>query len=1038
MIARFFVERPVLANVLALVTLLVGGVALCRLPIAQYPNVVPPTVQVTTRFPGASARTVMDAVALPIEQQVNGVQGMLYMQSTSADDGSYALVVSFAIGTNPDLAQVLVQNRVAAALAALPQAVQSQGVTVQKKSTAILQIVTLLSDDPRQDGLFLSNYATIALKDELARLPGVGSVAIFGAGAYAMRVWIDPDRLRARGLVAQDVVQAIQQQNQPVSSGQLGAPPAAGDTAFQVTLNVAGRLDQAAQFEDIVVKADANGALVRLRDVGRVELGAQSYAQSFALDGRPAAGIAISQTPEANALDVAAAVRARMAVLAAHFPPGVRYAVPFDTTVFVQASIREVYQTLLEAAALVLLVILAFVQDWRAMLVPATTVPVTIVGAFAAMAALGFTVNLATLFAVVLAVGIVVDDAIVVVEGAASNIERGLAPRDAAIEAMRRLLGPIVGITLVLISVFLPASFLPGLTGRMYAQFALVIAATALLSAINAATLKPTQCALWLRPSVPPAQRNAVYRGINAAYAALERGYTALVRWLVRHHRAATLVALLVVAANLAVFARLPTSFIPVEDQGYVLISVQLADGAALGRTEAMLDRVGRLARAVPGVSQTLAVGGVSALDGNATLSSAGLVYVMLKDWSVRGRGQGLRAIYDALTAALADVDAQILVIPPPPIQGIGNAGGFTMQVELRDGSLDLRKLQAATQAIVQAAAAQPSLQRVATSVRAGVPQLDVAVDRLKAETLRVSPGDAFQALATDLGSAYAGQVSLFGRVFQVSVQADARFRQHPADLSRLAVRNAAGQMVPLGTVLRLTPVAGPALVSLYDLYPSATIIGLPAAGTSSGDALRLMDSIAARTLPPGLAAEWTAMSYQERATGNQASVALGLALLLVYLVLAGQYESWRMPLAVILSVPLALAGPAIALSALGLANNLYTQIGLLLLIALSAKNAILVVEVAREAMLGGMSAGEAAVAGARARLRPILMTSLAFILGVLPLLLASGAGASARASIGLTAASGMLASTCLAILFVPCLFTTLAPGAPARRVPPP
>ncbi len=1029
MISKFFIERPVLANVIAILTVLIGAVALFALPVAQYPNIVPPTVSVTTRYPGASAQTVIDSVALPIEQQVNGVQDMLYMQSTSASDGSYSLIVTFKIGTDLNFAQVLVQNRVAAALASLPQAVQAQGVTVQQKSTAILQFVTLTSSDKAQNGLYLSNYATINLVNELARLPGVGNVTVFGAGQYAMRIWLDPDQLRARNLAPQDVIQAIQSQSQQVTAGQIGAPPAPAGAPFQYTVNVEGRLSDPAQFGAIIVKVGkgTNGRVTRVRDVGRVELGAQTYGQAFTVDGTPAAGIGIFQAPGANALQVAHAVAAKMKVLARAFPPGLHYAIPFDTTKFVSASIHEVYKTLIEAAVLVLIVILLFLQDWRAMLVPATTVPVTIIGAFAAMAALGFTVNLSTLFAVVLAIGIVVDDAIVVVEGAAHHIDQGMRPAAAAIRAMEELFGPIVGITLVLISVFLPAAFLPGLTGRLYAQFALVIAATALISAVNAATLKPTQCALWLRPTVPPEKRLAFFRGFNALYNPIERGYARMIGRMARHSAAIVLAAFVLIGLGGWGIMRIPTGFLPIEDQGYLLVSVQLPDGASLARTEDVLARVTRIGRTVPGVAQVLTVAGISALDNSASLSSAGVAYVLLKDWGVRGKGENLGSIYANLNRALDQVpEAESVVLPPPPIQGVGNSGGFTMMTELRNGSFDYGELQGLTRTIIARAGDQSGLTRVASSFRATTPQLRLDIDRVKAATLHVALGDVFQALSGYLGSSYVNQITKFGRVFQVYVQADSRFRAAPADIDKLWVRNSDGAMIPLGTIVRIQRTVAPDLVSLYNLYPAATIVGQPAPGFSSGQSMALMEQIADATLAPGTGFDWTAMSYQEKVVGNQIVYVFGLAMLLVYLVLAGQYESWYAPFSVMLAVPLALLGPVVVLEAAGAANNLYTQIGLILLIALSAKNAILIVEVARERRAAGSGLIESAVEAARVRFRPILMTSFAFILGMLPLVFATGAGASARRSIGVAVVSGMIASTCLAVLFVPSFFVLI------------
>jgi len=1028
MISKFFIERPVLANVLAILMVVIGAVALFKLPVAQYPNVVPPTISVTTRYPGASARTVVDTVALPIEQQVNGVDGMIYMQSFSASDGNYSLTVTFKIGMDINFAQILVQNRVASALASLPQAVQAQGVTVQQKSTAVLMFVALTSPDARYDSLYLANYATINLKDQIARLPGVGNVNVFGAGQYSMRVWLDPNKLQARSLTTQDVINALKGQNQQVAAGQLGMPPSPETQPFQYTLDIAGRLDEVAQFENIVVKTAPDGQMTHLRDVARVELGAQTYSQVFTLNGKPAAGIGIYQTLQANALVVAGEVKALMANASKTFPPGLTYVVPFDTTTFVRASINEVYKTLIEAGILVLIVILVFLQDWRAMLVPATTVPVTIIGAFAGMAALGFTVNLSTLFAIVLAIGIVVDDAIVVVEGAAHHIERGMPSKEAAIQAMNELFGPIIGITLVLMSVFLPAAFIPGLTGQMFAQFALVIAATALLSAINAATLKPTQCALWLRPPVPPDQRNIFYRGFNAVYGRFESAYSRLIGRMVARSGAMCVLALIVIGVAGYGLSRIPTGFLPIEDQGYVLATVQLPDGASLQRTKRVLDQISEIGGKIPGVEQVIAISGVSALDNNSTLANAGVAYIVLKDWSLRGKGEDLRSLFQTFNREFAAIeDARVVAFPPPPIQGIGNAGGFAMQIQLRDGSFDLTKLQSIVNTVIKDAQTQSGLQRVTSSFPSTVLQVKVDVDRAKAETLQVPIDDVFSTLAAYLGSSYVDQFNKFGRVFQVYVQADSQFRLRPEDVELLPVRNKDGSMIPIGTMVKITPSVGPSLLSLYNLYPAASVQGLPATGFSSGEAMALMEQIAARSLPAGAAYEWTAMSYQEKLVGNQIYYIFALAMLLVYLVLAGQYESWWMPVAVLLAVPLSLLGPVAALKGLGIDNNLYTQIGLVLLIALSAKNAILIVEVARERrVFDGKPILEAAVEAARMRFRPILMTSFAFILGVVPLVLATGAGASARKSIGIAVFSGMIASTCLAVLFVPSFFVVV------------
>jgi hydrophobic/amphiphilic exporter-1 (mainly G- bacteria), HAE1 family len=1032
MISKFFIEHPVLANVLAIVLVLIGGISLFRLPVAQYPNIVPPTVQVTTRYPGASAQTVMDTVALPIELQVNGVPGMLYMQSNSAYDGTYTLTVTFEIGSDPNMDQVLVQNRVNNALAQLPEAVQAQGVSIRAKSPSILEFVTLSSPDGKYDALYLWNYATINLVNELARLPGVGNVLVMGAGEYSMRIWLDPQKLQSLGLVPQDVINAVRQQSQEVAAGQVGMPPAPKDQAFQYTVDIVSRLSDPGEFADIVIKDQTaqGGRLVRVKDVARIEMGAQTYSQDFKLDGKAAAGIAIYQTPDANSLNVAKVVAAKMEELSHRFPPGLQFSIPYDTTIFIKNSIGEVYKTLWQAGVLVLIVILVFLQNLRATLVPATTVPVTIIGAFAGMAALGFTVNLSTLFALILAIGIVVDDAIVIVEGVSKYIEQGMSSHDAAIKAMDELFAPIIGITLVLMAVFLPSAFVPGLSGQMFAQFALVIAVTALISAINAATLKPTQCALWLRPPVPPEKRNLFYRGFNRVYAKAENGYARLIGRMVGRSGLMVLIGLILSGAGVWGIARLPTAFIPNEDQGYLMLVAQLPDGAALGRTTAALDGATKIALDTPGVANVIAISGLSALDNFADLPNAGVSFVVLKPWDQRGKAThtDILSIAEHLQKALeAAPDGKLFVVPPPPIQGIGNAGGLQMQLELLGGSFDYAKLNEVTQHLLQQAAANPELQRVLTTFSPGAPQVSVTVDRARSETLRVSVGDVFSALSSYLGSTYVNQFNKFGLSLQVYTQAESQFRQRPDDLLNFYVRSRDNQMVPLGAVASLGSEVGPSLVTLYNLYPSSTIIGAPARGTSSGQAITAMEDIAKNTLPSDVAYQWTAMSYQEKLTGNQLYYLFGLSVLLVYLCLAGQYESWVLPLAVLSAVPLALLGPVVALTSLGVANNLYTQIGLILMIALSAKNGILIVEMAREGrMVHGKPILEAAIDASRMRFRPILMTSFAFGLGVAPLVLATGAGAVSRISLGISVLSGIIASTCLAVLFVPSFFVVL------------
>jgi len=1025
--SKFFIERPVLANVIAFVTMLLGGVALFNLPVAQYPPITPPTIQVTANYPGANAKTLVDTVALPIEQQVNGVEKMLYMQSTCTSDGKYLLTVTFKVGTDLDFAQVLVQNRVSAALAQLPEAVQQQGVVTKKKSTATLQIVTLTSPDNRYDSLFLSNYATLQLHDRLARLPGVSDVTVFGIGQYSMRIWLNPQEMRQRSLMPSDVITAIQQQNMRVPAGQIAMPPAPSGEDFQLTIDVKGDLTMVEEFADIIVKFDSGGRITRIRNIGRVELGAQTYSQFFKMDGKVAGGVAIFQLPEANALDTAEHVRAAMSELAKDFPQGLEYSIPFDTTKFVTASVNEVYHTLFAAGLLVLIVIIVFLQDWRATLVPATTVPVTIIGAFAAMAVMGFTINLLTLFAVVLAIGIVVDDAIVVVEGTTQHIERGKTAKQASIDAMKELFGPIMGVTSVLMSVFVPPAFMPGITGQMYRQFALVIAATALISAINAATLKPAQCALWLRSVDHGRRKNLFFRGFNAVYERVEAFYVWIIRRIAERSTLMAGIGIGLIALAGWGLTRIPTSFIPTEDQGYVMVTVLLPDGASLERTDHVIDEVAQICRENRAVERVISIGGMSPLENNASLANAGIIYVMFKDWSKRGKGEDLRSIYNGLSRRLVNYqDAKTMVLVPPPIQGLGLSGGFQMQIELTDGSYDFVRLQTVADEIISRSKVSPPIRIALTPLRASVPQIKVNVNRSQAESLGVSVGDVDNTIQTYLGSSFVNLFTRFGYNYMVYAQADTPYRQQIQGIGDYYVRNPNGQMVPAATLVHLEQTQGPAVITLYNLYPSATINGGANDAFSSGQALQTMEDIAGKVLPAGMSYEWTAMSYQEKLVGSSTYLIFALAILLVYFVLAGQYESWITPGTVILAVPLALFGTVAALLSLGIANNIYVQIGLVLLIALSAKNAILIVEMAREGRAAGKTILDATVDASQVRFRPILMTSVTFILGVVPLIMASGAGASARKSLGLAVATGMLASTCLAVLFVPAFYVVL------------
>lgn len=1021
MFSKFFIDRPIFANVIAIVTILIGFVALGGLPVEQYPDITPPTVRVTANYPGADAQVVANTVAAPIEQQVNGVEDMLYMSSTSSSDGSYSLTVTFEIGTDLDQAQILVQNRVALAEALLPEEVKRQGVTVKKQATNFILILSLTSPKGEYDSLFLANYASLRLRDELSRINGVGEVTVFGTGNYSMRVWLDPDKLKARNLTTQEVVAAIQEQNVQVAAGRIGQPPTSNEQVFQYTVSVLGRLSDVSQFENIIVKTGQGTQAIYLKDVGRVQLGAQTYDQFNLQEGRPTAVIGIYQLPGANAIEVADQVLVAMDKMSKSFPDGVEYDVPLDTTKFVEASIAEVYKTLIEAGILVLVVILVFLQDWRAVLIPATTVPVTIIGAFAGMAALGFTVNILTLFGLVLAIGIVVDDAIVIVENAAHHIEKGMAPKPATIQAMSEVIGPVIGITLVLLAVFVPSAFLGGITGQLYRQFALTIAATALISAINAVTLKPAQCAQWLRP--PSEKKNAFYRGFNYVYNKIENVYSWIVAGMVRQVALVMLVFAGFVVLTGWWYSRIPTGFFPNEDQGYIFIAVQLPDAASQKRTEGVMKEVDDVLRKTPGISTWITIGGLSLLDFSSA-SNAGTLFVTLKDWEERAAtGDSLQKILGTLSTNLAQIEeAVIFPFPPPAIRGLGVRAGFQMQVEDRT-DVGLNELQLVAQGIIEEARTQSNLAALNTTFRPGVPQLFVDVDRVKVKALDIPLATVFNTLQSYLGSAYVNDLNKFGRTYQVRVQAETEFRAEPEDIEKLEVRNRKGQMIPLGTMIRVRKSFGPQIINRYNLYPSAAISGEPAQGASSGQALKLMEEIAERNLPNSMGYDWTNMAYQEKKVGGEAILVFAMAVFLVYLVLAAQYENWFTPAAVILVVPLGLLGVVAALQIRGMDNNLYTQIGIVLIIALASKNAILIVEFARDLRNQGRSIRDAAIEAARLRFRPILMTSFAFILGVVPLVVANGAGAAGQRALGTAVFGGMIVSTILAVFFVPVFF---------------
>jgi HAE1 family hydrophobic/amphiphilic exporter-1 len=1029
MLSKFFIERPVLGNVIALITMLIGAVSIFGLPIAQYPQMTPPTVQVTTTWPGASASLVQQLVASNIENQVNGVENMLYMESDSTNDGHYTLTVTFQVGTNSDIAQVNVQNRVAIALPSLPTAVQKQGVTTKVQSTAILQFVTLTSTNPAHDELFLSNFANLQLQNRLARIPGVAAANVFGVGNYSMRVWLDPAQLSARNLTPADIATAISRQNVMLAAGQIGAPPVPNGQDFQLTLDVMSALETPEQLGQIVVKSNEQGDLTRLSDVARIEMGSQNYSQFFKLDNSPSGGIAIYQLPSANAIDVAKAVRSEMEKIAKTFPKEISWQIPFDTTMFVTASISEVYHTLFEAGVLVLLVIMIFLQDWRATLVPATTVPVTIIGAFACMAGMGFSINLLTLFAFVLCIGLVVDDAIVVVEGVAKKVEHGETPRQGAIDAMTELMGPIIGITLVLMAVFLPASFIAGITGQMYRQFALVIASTALISGINAVTLKPTQAAQFITPKDPDAKKNWFFLKFDFYFEKVSNWYAGLMHHLMNNRRVATFIGGLLIIGAIVGLIYTPTGFIPNEDQGYLIVSSQLPDASSVQRTKDGMAKVAQVLKDIPGVQQIVSIGGVNALSNNSSQSNTGVMYVILKPWDARGKakGQDLKSIYMAMSAALKSVqEVQTQVLVPPAIPGLGLSGGFQLQLILTDGSNDFRKLSEVTQRFLEEARKRPEIMAIFTPFRDSVPQIKLAFNAARAETLGVGLGDAYDVLQASIGSSYVNQFFKYGQTYQVYIQADGKNRISVEQIKLLYVKNKVGDMVPLGSFVDMSETTGPAIASQYNLYPTAAVLGASTDGISSGQTIAALEDVARVTLPDGVSYEWTAMSYQEKLVGNTVVLVFALSILLVYLVLAGQYESWVAPLPVILAVPLALVGTVIALHITGLANNIYVQIGLVLMIALASKNAILIVEVALESKKAGLSLVDAALKASHERFRPIVMTSIAFILGVVPLLTASGAGAAARVSIGITVFSGMIASTCLAVALVPIFFVQI------------
>ena len=1041
--SRFFIDRPVFAVVLSLVVLAAGLLAIRGLPISEYPEVTPPTITVRAVYPGANPTVLAQTVGTPLEEAINGVEHMLYMSSSATADGVLSLTVTFEIGTPVDLAQVQVQNRVSQALARLPEEVRALGIVTEKRSPDITMVVHLVSPDGRYDPVYLRNYALLNVRNELARIPGAGQVIVFGAGDYAMRVWLDPNRVASHGLSAGDVVQAIREQNLQVAAGVVGAPPMPDPVAYQLTVRAQGRLVDEKEFGNIIVKTGSNGQVTRLRDVARIELGAGEFGLRALLDNKSAVAIVVFQAPGSNALALSSAVRETMSELKERFPQGVDWSAVYDPTLFVRDSIREVLRTLLEATLMVVIVVVLFLQTWRASIIPLAAVPISIVGTFAVMLASGFSINTLSLFGLVLAIGIVVDDAIVVVENVERHIEEGLSPVDASHRAMEEVSGPIIAIALVLSAVFIPVAFISGLTGQFYRQFALTIAFSTLISAFNSLTLSPALAAVLLRPRGAPEDRPTrvinrlfgwLFGPFNRMFARASTRYGRLVQRVSRRGAVALAVYAGLVVLGVLGFAKVPGGFVPTQDKRYLVAIAQLPDAASLDRTEAVIRHMTDIALKQDGIEHAVAFPGLS-VNGFANKPNAGIIFLGLKPFEERTKkSQSMGAIVGALNAKFSSIqDAFVAVFPPPAVNGLGAVGGFKMQLEDRAGLGD-SALYASAQALLGRAYQTPTLAGQFSSFQINVPQLFADVDRDKVKQLDIRLSDLFQTLQVYLGSAYVNDFNKFGRTYQVIAQADAPFRSTAEDITQLKVRNAHGEMVPLGSVLAVKQSYGPDQVTHYNGYPAADINGSPAPGVSSGEAVQTMERLASEVLPNGVGFEWTELTYQQKLAGNTAVFVFPLCVLLVFLVLAAQYESWSLPLVIILIVPMCL------LSAIGGVwltrgdNNVFTQIGLLVLVGLACKNAILIVEFARDLERQGRDRLTAALEAARIRLRPILMTSFAFIMGVLPLVFASGAGAEMRHVMGVAVFSGMLGVTFFGLVFTP-LFYVLIRRVAARRV---
>lgn len=1030
---HFFIDKPIFASVLSIVIIMVGGLALIGLPIAQYPEIAPPTVVVSATYPGANAQVVAETVATPIEQEVNGVEDMLYMSSQSTNSGSMALTITFRPGTNLDKAQVLVQNRVALAEPRLPQEVSRQGLSVKKRSPDLSLVVNLVSPDKRYDSVYLSNYALLQLKDTLARLPGVGDILVFGARDYSMRLWLNPEKIAARNLTAAEVIAAVREQNVQVAAGVVGQQPSREHTDFQYTISTTGRLSNAEQFAEIVIKKGKDAQVTYLKDVARIELGAKDYNSGLLLDGEPTVGLAIFQLPGSNALETKKAVVDAMEKLKPRFPEGLDYLLVYDTVVFVQQSIDAVVKTLFEALLLVVLVVVIFLQNWRATIIPLLAVPVSLIGTFAVMAAMGLSLNTLSLFGLVLAIGIVVDDAIVVVENVERHIALGLSARDATRKAMDEVVGPIIATALVLVAVFVPTAFIVGVSGAFYKQFALTIAVSTVISAFNSLTLSPALCALLLDRAHGNKDSFTrlfdylfgwFFKGFNRFFDAFSDGYSRLVGRLIRM----TVVVLVLYAGlnglNILAFEKVPTGFIPQQDQGYLILYAQLPDAASLARTEDVVQQATRIMLETPGVKHVNAYAGFSILSG-ASQSNVATLFARLDGFEQRAGHADLHAnaVIKSLEQRLAQVEgARIAVFAPPPIRGMSSVGGFKLQVQDRSNA-GIAALQNTVNELIAQGNKQPGLAGLFTTFRAGVPQLFLDVDRTRTKSMDVPLKEVFDTLQIYLGSLYVNDFNSFGRTYQVVAQADSKFRMQPADIAELKTRNLQGDMVPLGALMSVKEITGPDKITRYNMYPAAEINGSTLPGVSTSQALTVMNKLLGAELPPGFDFEWTELSLQQVLAGNVALLVFPLSVIFVFLALAAQYESWSLPFAVILIVPMCILSSLAGVWLRDMDNNIFTQIGFIVLVGLASKNAILIVEFAKRRQEAGLNRFDAAIEAARIRLRPILMTSFAFIMGVFPLVIAQGAGAESRQLLGTAVFSGMLGVTVFGLLLTPVFY---------------